>query len=69
VTRPWSGEVVLLLDGSVIWQEAASLSPGQPLQAAVPLADGAPQRGRLVLRLVSADGSVAAEYGAKLDLK
>jgi hypothetical protein len=69
VTRSWSGDVVLYLDGQQFWREGVSLVPGQPLRRAVPLDDSAPQRGRLTLRLEAPGGVVAAEYSADLDLK
>jgi len=64
VTRAWSGEAVLLVEGQVVWRQALSLAPGQPFRAAVPLGVDLPSGGRLTLRLEGADGMVTAEYGA-----
>lgn len=69
VVRPWSGDLVLLLDGQEHWRQTVSLLPGQPFRSTVPLRTDAPQTGRLVLRLRAADGSVDAEYGTESNLK
>jgi hypothetical protein len=68
VTRPWSGELVLLLNGGDLLREQVSLAPGVPFRGQVALAAGAPPSGRLVARLVSADGAILAEYAAELEL-
>ena len=67
-TRPWKGELVLLLDGQESWRRAVSLVPGTSFRVPVSLGGVVPQRGRLDLRLVAVDGAVAAEYGAEFDL-
>ncbi len=69
VVRPWSGDLVLLLNGQERWRQTVSLLPGQPFRSTVPLEADAPQTGRLVLRLRAPDGSVDAEYGIESDLK
>ena len=69
VPRAWSGDVVLLLDGQELWRRSVTLAPGDPLRQALPLGDGAPNSGRLVLRLEAADGSIVARYGAEFNLK
>jgi hypothetical protein len=69
VPRAWSGDVVLLLDKQEIWRRSVALAPGQPLRESVPLGDNVPNSGRLALRLVAPDGSVAASYSAQFDLK
>jgi hypothetical protein len=69
VTHPWSGQVVLLLNGQERWRQDLSLVPGQPFRGTVPLGSDAPQTGRLSLRLEGPAGAVEAEYGADFDLK
>jgi hypothetical protein len=69
VTRPWSGDVVLLLNGQERWRQGVSLVPGQPFRGTIPLGNDAPSEGRLTLRLQAPDGDVVAEYSAGLDLK
>jgi hypothetical protein len=64
VTRPWSGDVVLLLNGEERWREGMSLVPGQPFRSTVPLGSNAPPSGRLTLRLEAPNGAVAAETSA-----
>jgi hypothetical protein len=67
VSRPWSGDLVLLLNGQERWRQGVSLVPGQPYRGAVDLAD-LPQTVRLALRLEKADGMVTAEYNTELGL-
>jgi hypothetical protein len=69
VTHPWSGDLVLLLDGQEIWRQSASLSPGQPFREAVALGNGIPETGNLTLRLEAQDDAVLAEYGTDMNLK
>ena len=68
VVRPWSGDLVLLLNGQERWRQGASLVPGLPYRGAVDLPDS-PQTGRLTLRLEAADGVITAEYSTELELK
>jgi hypothetical protein len=68
VTQPWSGEVMLFLNGQERWRQAVSLVPGQPFQESLPLGDDAPQSGRLTLRLEAPGGTVLAEYSADFNL-
>jgi Domain of unknown function (DUF5107) len=67
--RPWSGDVVVLLDGQERWRQGVSLLPGQPFRKTVPLGDNVPQVGSLTLRLEAPGGVVAAEYSANFTLK
>ena len=67
--RPWSGDVVLLLDGQEYWSQRVSLMPGQPFRSQVPLDSGLPQAGQVTLRLQAPDGSVDAEYGTQLSFQ
>ena len=69
VTRPWTGKLVLLLNGQEHWQQDVSLLPGQPFRSAIALGTDVPPEGRLTLRLEAPDGTVAAEYSAALALK
>ena len=69
VTRPWSGQAVLLLNGQERWRQDLSLVPGQPFQGTVPLGSDAPQTGRLSLRLEGPTGAIEVEYDADFDLK
>ena len=69
VTRPWAGEVVLLLNGDNLWREQVSLEPGVPFQREIPLGDDAPQSGRLAALLLTIDGATVAEYDAEFELR
>jgi len=69
VVRPWSGDLVLLLNDQEHWRQTVSLMPGKPFRATIPLGAEAPQAGRLVLRLQAPDGSLDAEYGTGFDFK
>jgi hypothetical protein len=69
VTRPWSGDVVLLLNSQEGWRQAVSLLPGQTFRGSIPLGADAPQSGRLTLRLEAPNGAVVAEYSADFGLK
>jgi hypothetical protein len=69
VTRPWSGDVVLLLNGQEHWRQSASIVPGQPFRTTIPLDAGDPPTGRLTLRLEASGGDVVAEYSADFNLK
>ncbi|MFN2164796.1 MAG: DUF5107 domain-containing protein [Anaerolineae bacterium] len=68
VTRPWSGELVLLLNDGDLWREQVNLQPSVPFQREIALGADAPQTGRLAARLLSADGAVLAEYNAEFEL-
>lgn len=69
VTRPWSGQLVLLLDGQEEWRTGLSLEPGQAFKASVPLGPDAPATGQLAISLNDADGVTVAQYGATYDLE
>jgi len=69
VVRPWSGEVVVLVEGQERWRQGVSLWPGQPFRATVALGDDDPAQGRVTLRLQARGGAVAAEYSTDLNLK
>ena len=69
VPRPWSGDLVLLLNGQEHWRQGVSLVPGQPFANRIALGADVPQRGRLALRMETPDGTVATEYGSEFDLK
>lgn len=69
VVRPWSGDLVLLLNDREDWRQDVSLLPGQPFRSTVSLGTAVPQTGRLTLRLEAPDGSVDAEYGTQLDFE
>jgi hypothetical protein len=69
VTQPWSGDLVVMLNGKEQWRQGAALVPGQSQRFAIPLGDNVPQRGRLTLRLEASGGTVVAEYSADLELK
>jgi hypothetical protein len=69
VTRSWSGDLVLLLNGKERWRQGVSLLPGESRPITVPLGDNVPQTGRLTLRLEAPDGTIATEYSADFDLK
>jgi hypothetical protein len=69
VVRPWSGDIVLVFNGQELWRLGMSLSPGHPFQETVPLGDGLNQTGRLLLRLESPGGAVAAEYAGNFNLQ
>ncbi|MGQ9599081.1 MAG: DUF5107 domain-containing protein [Anaerolineae bacterium] len=64
VTRPWSGDVILLVDGQEHWRQEVSIVPGPAFRHVVSLGDDAPQEGRVTLRLQAPDGTIVAEYGA-----
>jgi len=66
VTRPWSGEVVLLLGGQERLRQPVTLGPGQPFRVDLPLGGELPQVGRLTLRLEAVGGALAAEYSTDL---
>jgi hypothetical protein len=69
VSRAWSGDVVLLLDGRERLRQGASLVPGQALRNTIPVRSDDPAQGRLTLRLETSGGGVAAETSADLNLK
>jgi hypothetical protein len=69
VVKAWAGDLVLLLNSQEQWRQSVSLVPGQPFQGSVPLGEGAPQTGRLALRLEAPDGAVTAEYSAEFRLE
>lgn len=69
VTRPWSGNLVLLLNGQERWRQGVSMLPGQPLHSTIGLGGDAPQTGRITVRLETADGTVTAEHSAQLNLR
>jgi hypothetical protein len=69
VTRSWSGEMVLLLNGEEISRKPVSLSPGQPFNETVTLGDDIPTSGQLALQLEAPDGAVVARYSADFKLK
>jgi hypothetical protein len=69
VSRAWSGDVVLLLDGQEKWRSQLSLQPGLPLQNSVFLGEGVPETGRLAIHLEGPSGSIVTEYSAYLQLK
>ncbi len=63
VPRPWSGTVLLFLDGQEHWSQGVSLQPGQPFQASITGGDGDPGS-EVILRLAGAGGQVVAELSA-----
>ncbi len=63
VTRPWSGQAVLLLDGQERWRRAMSLVPGQPFRFTFAPSTELPAQGHLDLRLIEQSGKTTAEYG------
>jgi hypothetical protein len=69
VTRAWSGDVVLLLNGQETWRRGIALVPGQPFRDSVSLGDGIPQTGHLAIRLEGSGGVVVAEYDTESNLK
>jgi hypothetical protein len=69
VTRPWSGDLVLMLDGQERWRQQVSLVPGQPFRQAVPLGQNTPARGQLALHLQASGETIVVEYSADFDLK
>jgi hypothetical protein len=69
VPRPWSGDLVLLLDGQEEWRQTVTLLPGAAFRQAIPLGAAAPEAGRLTLRLEMSGGAVAAEYSADYRLR
>jgi hypothetical protein len=69
VTRPWSGDVALLVEGQELWRTEASLVPGRPMLSSVPLGTDVPPTGSLTLRLTSRAGVVDAEYSAAFRLR
>jgi hypothetical protein len=69
VPRPWSGDLVLLLNGQEHWRQEVSLLPGQPFRNQIALGADLPQTGKLTLRMETPDGTVTAEYSAESDLK
>ena len=60
VPRPWSGAVVLLLNGQEQWRQAVSLQPGQPFRDTVVLGERVPDAG-LILRLEGPGGQDVAQ--------
>jgi hypothetical protein len=63
VPRPWSGTLVLLLDGQEQWGQAVSLKPGQPFRHTIAL--GARVSGdTVVLRLEGPAGQAVAQVRA-----
>jgi hypothetical protein len=60
VPRPWSGTLLLLLDGQEQWRQAVSLQPGQSFRHTVALGESMPDAG-LVLRLEGPGGQVVAQ--------
>jgi hypothetical protein len=60
VPRPWSGTVLLVLDGQEQWRQAVSLQPGQSFRHTVALGKSAPDAG-LVLRLEGPGGQAVAQ--------
>ena len=69
VTRPWSGDAVIQLNGQERTRESISLVPGQLYYATFAFGDDAPATGRLVLRLEAAGGEPIAEYSADYRIK
>ena len=69
VSRSWSGESVLLLNGQEQWRQTVSLQPGQPFLGTADLGTDVRETGRLTLRLEAPDGTVLSECTAELDLK
>ena len=63
VPRPWSGRLLLLLDGQELWRQVVDLQPAQAFRATVPLDDGVPAT-NLILRLEGADGQAVAQVRA-----
>ena len=59
-TRPWSGDVVVAVDGRQLWRSRVSLPAGQAWRQSLP--GGMPASGVVSLRLQAADGSITAEY-------
>ena len=68
VTRLWSGDMVLLLDGQEYTRQAISLAPGTTHQQTIDFNETAPSSGRLTLRL-EIDGTIVAEYSAEFNSK
>lgn len=68
VTRPWSGDLVLLFDTQERWRKAVSLAPGQPFRGTASLGEDVPQMARLALRLENAGGVMVAEFSADFEL-
>ncbi len=62
-SKPWQGDLILLLDGQECWREAVSLVPGRPFRDSAVLGDDSPQSGQLMLRVEGPDGRLVAEYG------
>ena len=69
VSRSWSGDAVLLLNGQEQWRQSVSLQPGEPFLDTAALGSNVPETGRLTLRLELPEGTVLSECGAELDLK
>ena len=66
VTRPWTGQAVLLLDGQELWRQALDLAPGRPFRHSLAPGAGLPAQGTLLLRLADGSGQVTAEYALDL---
>jgi hypothetical protein len=62
VTRPWSGQAILLLNGQERWRKMLALTPGQPFRHSLALSTELPAQGHLVWRLVDQGGRLTAEY-------
>jgi hypothetical protein len=62
VTRPWSGQAILLLNGQERWRKMLALMPGQPFRHSLALSTELPAQGHLVWRLVDQGGRLTAEY-------
>jgi hypothetical protein len=68
-TTPFSGLVLLSLNGQEIWRQDIALEPGQAYRTSVTLGDSIPQSGRLALSLKGLDGAVVAEYSVESSLR
>jgi hypothetical protein len=63
VPRPWSGTLLLLLDGQEQWRQAVDLKPGQPFHHSVTLRARVPDDA-LLLRLEGQGGQAVAQVRA-----